>query len=234
MKEISVKNDTRHEQDGFARGVTTAMRTQPAVVIGGGCRDSLAAATGAALGEMTEPLVNFESAGLKKQRGALTFMETMGVLIVGAIVLAGAAAGLYALFSSQSQSDELNNVSTIITNIRDLRTTSGYGTPGTDLMQNMVKIGGIPKSMGIVGGVPVNSYNQVVTLVVDGTGNGWILTDPGLPAEDCNRIAKKMSVAKSVNTTSINGGAAVTGELTPTMTAAQCNTNSNSIAWSGL
>ncbi|CAJ4320301.1 type IV B pilus protein [Burkholderia pseudomallei] len=173
-------------------------------------------------------------AALETQRGALTFMETMGVLIVGAIVLAAAAAGLYALFSAQSQSDELNFVSTIITNVRDLRTTSGYGTAGSDLMPNMVAIGGIPKSMGIVGGVPVNSYNQQVTLVVDGTGNGWVLTDPGLPKEDCNRIAKKMSVAKSVNTTSINGGAAITGEISPSVAAAQCTGTSNSIAWAGL
>lgn len=173
-------------------------------------------------------------AALQDQRGALTFMETMGVLIVGAIVLAAAAAGLYALFGAQNQSDELNFVSTIITNVRDLRTTNGYGTPGTDLMQNMVAIGGIPKSMGIVGGVPVNSYNQQVTLVVDGTGNGWVLTDPGLPMEDCNRIAKKMSVAKSVNTTSINGGAAIAGEITPSVAKTQCSGTSNSIAWSGL
>lgn len=173
-------------------------------------------------------------AALENQRGALTFMETMGVLIVGAIVLAAAAAGLYALFSAQSQSDELNAVSTIITNVRDLRTTTGYGTPGSDLMQNMIKIGGIPKSMGIVGGVPVNSYNQQVTLVVDGTGNGWVLTDPGLPQEDCNRIAKKMSVAKSVNTTSINGGATISGEVTPAVAAAQCTGTANSIAWTGL
>ncbi|HDR9133903.1 MULTISPECIES: type 4 pilus major pilin [Burkholderia cepacia complex] len=173
-------------------------------------------------------------AALEKQRGALTFMETMGVLIVGAIVLAAAAAGLYALFSSQSQSDELNLVSTVVTNVRDLRTTSGYGTPGTDLMQNMIKIGGIPRSVGIVGGVPVNSYNQPITLVVDATGNGWVLTDPGLPQDACNRIAKKMSVAKSVNSTSINGGAAVVGEVTPTAAATACNLAANSIAWSGL
>lgn len=163
----------------------------------------------------------------KKQAG-FGALEVMIALMVGALVIIGAVAWYQTLTTSQNNSNELSNLSSITTNVRQLRTISGYGASGSNLVPVLINAGGIPDNMTIVSGVVYSSFGGSVT--VTSTGLGFTITYAGLPAENCIFLATK-GASSNTTQTNINGGGMITGEVSAMAANTGCSTASNSVAW---
>ncbi|BAU77397.1 type 4 pilus major pilin [Metapseudomonas furukawaii] len=163
----------------------------------------------------------------RKQRG-FGALEVMIGLMIGTLVLIGAVVWYQKLSNSSNNGDELENLSSLITSVRHLKTSSGYGANGTNLVPILNNAGGIPDNMGFNAGVPLNAWGGNVTIV--STGLGFTVTYAGLPAENCIFLATK-GASSSTMTTRINGGAAITGEVTAAAANTGCNAATNTLAW---
>ena len=75
--------------------------------------------------------------GSRRQRGFLE-LSTLFVLIVVALGIALAVANGLGLLGSSDVSNEQSNVGTLIANTRKLKSSSGYGTSGTNLVSQLV------------------------------------------------------------------------------------------------
>lgn len=156
-------------------------------------------------------------------------LEVMIALLVGALAIVGAIGWYQKLMSSNNNQDELSNVTSIITNTRNLRTTSGYGTSGTNLLPALNKAGGIPDAMSVSSSnVVSNAWGGTVTVTSNGT---WFTVSyNGVPDENCVFLATKGAISKTIQT-SINGGSTITGEVTAAQANSGCSTDSNTISW---
>src|SRR5689334_6587101 len=81
------------------------------------------------------------------RQGGFGALEVLIGLVIGMLVVIAAVSWMSKLSSSQNNNDELSNISTLITNTRVLKTSSGYGTDGADLVPIMINSGGIPDIM---------------------------------------------------------------------------------------
>lgn len=165
---------------------------------------------------------------LKSKQTGFGALEVMIALMIGALVIIGAVAWYQKLTTSQNNSDELSNLSSLTTNIRQLRTISGYGTSGVNLVPILINAGGIPDNMTVTAGVPYNAFGGAVS--IQSTGLGFTITYAGLPAENCIFLATK-GASSNTTQTKINGGGLVTGEISASAASTGCSTASNSVAW---
>lgn len=164
--------------------------------------------------------------GSRRQRGFLE-LSTLFVLIVVALGIAGAVSAGLGLLGSSDVSTEQSNIGTLIANTRKLKSSSGYGTSGTNLVSQLVTTKGLP-SMSQSGSNLYNSWNGAVTVVSGGMTA--IVTDNGLPADACATLATKLSRGNKVTTT-INGGTAITGEVDSATASSGCSKDSNIVSW---
>lgn len=164
------------------------------------------------------------------KQGGFGALEVMIALMIGAIVIIGAVVWYPKLTNNSNNGEELSNISSLLTNTRQLKTASGYGASGTDLIPTLLNGGGIPDNMQKSGGAVFNAWDGAVT--IKSTGTGYILTYAGLPAQNCIFFATKASNSSSI-TTSINGAAGVTGEITSVVASAACTGATNTVAWAG-
>nr|MBY9433354.1 pilus assembly protein PilX [Pseudomonas aeruginosa] len=107
-------------------------------------------------------------------QGGFVSIEMIIVLIIIAI---GGGLGLAAaagMFSSSNANEEQRNISVIAANARALKTSSGYGSSGTNLIPSLIAINGVPKNMSVSSGVVYNVYGGSVT--VSSTGMGFSIT----------------------------------------------------------
>lgn len=167
---------------------------------------------------------------MKKSKSQAGFgaLEVMIALIIGSLVIIGAVAWYQTLDTKSKNSDELSNIGMIMTNTRLLRTVSGYGPSGTNLMPILQNAGGLPDSMQVTSNVVFNAWGGNVTNASNGTT--FTITYTGLPAENCIFLASK-SAASATLQTRINSGAAITGEVTSIQADTGCNSDSNTVAW---
>ncbi len=167
--------------------------------------------------------------GRYKQQG-LNLVEVAIALFLGLLVLLG----VYGLYqnanNTASNQSELENVTSLITSIRTLRTASGYGASGTNLIPVLINSGGIPGSMSVSGTTVTNSWSGAVTAV--STGAGFTLTYGDVPKPNCNTLATKAPNARTMSL-SINGGTAISGEVSSTAANSGCSADANTLAWSG-
>lgn len=158
--------------------------------------------------------------------GALEVMIALGVGIFAIV----AAYGWYTKFTSAQNNDtELSNISSLTTNTKQIKTSSGYGPTGTDLVAILLRNSGVPESMQKSGGAIFNSFGGAVTIT--STGTGYTLTYNGVPASNCIFLASK-SANGDTQTLRINGGAAITGEVTAGDASTSCSAATNTLAWS--
>lgn len=166
--------------------------------------------------------------GRYKQQG-LTFPELLIAIAIGIIFLMNVPS----MFSKGSvvanNSVENDNIQSLITSIRGLRTSSGYGASGTDLMPSLLNSGGVPESMTKPTTTTLaNTWGGSITAV--STGTGYTLTYSGVPRANCVQLAIRTPSNLSL---SINSGSAITGEVTTAAANSGCSNDSNSLAWSG-
>lgn len=163
----------------------------------------------------------------KKSQAGATMIEIMIVVVVGLIIVVAAVALGRDGSRSSKTSAEVNGVSQLFSRVPGLRSNSGYGANNADLIPALRLNKMIPAQFTDSGSGLVNQYGGAVQ--VTSTGVGYRLVDAGLPAEACAAVAQRMS--SSAVTTSINGGAAITGEVTSAVAATQCNSASNTVTF---
>ncbi|MFC3941538.1 pilus assembly protein PilX [Pseudomonas gingeri NCPPB 3146 = LMG 5327] len=155
-------------------------------------------------------------------------LSMLFVLICIAIGIGYAIYNGGSLLSSSDVSNEQSNISQLIANTRKLKGSAGYGASGTDLVAQLVASKGLP-NMSLSGSTLYNAWNGAVSVVSGGMN--FVITDSGLAQDACMTLATKLSRGQKV-TTSINGGSAVTGEVTSANAAASCtDTSNNTLAW---
>jgi Tfp pilus assembly protein PilW len=169
---------------------------------------------------------NMNMAARKKQKG-FGALEVMIALLIGVIVVVGAIVWYSKLRGAADKSTELENFSSLVSNVRLLRANSGYGASGADLVPVLINSDGVPGNMAISGTTISNSYGGV-TIV--STGLGFTITFAGMPSADCIFLATKAAGSSSIST-KMNSGTAITGEVSSSQANTGCSGSTNSIAW---
>lgn len=164
----------------------------------------------------------------KGKQAGFTLIEVMIAIIILLIILVAIMSRGDSTFSSSDASTELGHVSSLITGTKQLKTSSGYGTSGTDLTTLLQTQGGVPADMTYSASKLYNQWNGQVNIV--STGLGFTLKFQGVPQPACITLATK-SAAYAYSTT-INANAAVVGEVTAATAGAQCNSAlANTLTW---
>ncbi|EHR5723645.1 type 4 pilus major pilin [Salmonella enterica] len=162
----------------------------------------------------------------RSNEDGFTLIEAMVVMIVGVMVLAGAAAGINKLFVANNVSTEAQNIQSIAANMKTVASSEG-GYDSIASNKEAIDLHVFPTNMKINGTDVRNVWGGSVT--VAGTADSYTLTYPSVPAEECIQIASKLrnaswdSVATAPDTASGSDAAANTG-ITPTTTLADIQT----------
>jgi len=176
-------------------------------------------------------MINNKSLKALKKQAGFTAIELIVVLIVGLGIIALAAGKMDQLFGNSNLSEELSNVNSIFANARSLKTSSGYGTSGTDLTAQLVAINGVPRNMSVVSGVMYNLWGGSVPVV--STGSGFTVTSNTVPQDACIKASTKISKGGTFSTIKINANTAITGEVTSAVATTQCNSaTANTLVYS--
>ena len=164
-----------------------------------------------------------------KTQSGFTAIELLIVIVVGLVIAAVAGGRIAGLFGKSDEATESGNYQSLIAAAKSLRTNQGYGTTGTNLVPSMIAIKAIPSLMTVSAGKLYNTWNGEVTLV--STGIGYTVSTAGLPSDMCIKIAKGMSGSGSIVKTTINGGAAINGQVDVATATTQCSTETNLLTW---
>ena len=159
--------------------------------------------------------------GTKAKQAGFTAIEIIVVLIVGLGILAMSSGKLDMLFGGSDLTEEVGNINILHANIKSLKTTSGYGTSGTNLTTQLVAIGGIPKNVSVISSVMYNNWGG--TIVPLSTGAGSTIADGTIPMDACIKMATKLSRAGVFASIKINANTAIVGEVTSATATTQCN-----------
>lgn len=168
---------------------------------------------------------------LKKKQFGFTALELAIVLLVAAVVIAFAATQGSKLWGDSQNTTEMQNISTLYNQTKNLKGTAGYGANGTSLLPTLAAMDALPKNMAYSGGVLTNSWGGTVTIT--STGSGYSLTYNNVPQAACVELAQKVSRGGAM-TTKPGGGAVVTGEVTAPVATAGCSAATNTLVFASL
>lgn len=164
-----------------------------------------------------------------RTQGGFGTLDMLIALVIGLLAVIAAMAAMSKLTASQNNNDELSNISSLITNTRVLKTSSGYGSTGSDLVRSMINSGGVPDLMERTTTEVFNAWGGTVTIL--STGTGFTMTYSDVPKDSCIILASKAAGSRAMST-SINGGAAIVGEVTTAQGDSGCSQDTNTLSWS--
>lgn len=129
----------------------------------------------------------------EKQSG-FTLIEAMVVMIIGVMVLAGAATGINKLFVANNVSTEAQNIQTIAANMKMVASAEGgfSDIPDTKTAISLKIFPANMKQSDDTGKVK-NVWGGAVT--VTGVDDTYTLDYQSVPAEECVQIASKLRTA---------------------------------------
>src|SRR5260363_342638 len=157
---------------------------------------------------------------------SLEMMIVVGILIV---LLIGAGARIVIALLANDNAAEMSNVQALYSALKDIKTTAGYGAPGTELSEAVIAAGSVPGNMTVHDNAIQNQWGGVYALT--STGQGFTIRDPDIPDKNCIKIALAQSQAGQFSSTAINGGAEMSGALSAADTVSACAEKRNTIAW---
>ncbi|MEN4664574.1 type 4 pilus major pilin [Pantoea agglomerans] len=172
-------------------------------------------------------------------RGALTLPEAIIVSAVAMVIVVAVYASGTGLFKSADYSEEMNNVSEIMTNTRGMLKTGGIYdfSSAADMTGKLVQFGGAPGSMAVIGtkssGTATlnNRWGGNVTVGPVSTNGGqktaFSVTYTQVPQEACAQMTQKLSGANNVASTGINGST-TSGAVSSSVAGTQCTADSGS------
>ncbi len=165
---------------------------------------------------------------VRRSRG-FTLIEMLVVVAIIAVVAAFASGRIGNFGSANKVSNEIVQVSSLIANTKQLRSSTGYGTAATDLVPTLIKAGLVPAGMQVSGTTIKSPFGGTVTVV--STGNGYTVTDPTLPQDACIQVLPKISQSGIVST-KVGTSTAITGEVDSAAATTNCaSATANSVAW---
>lgn len=171
-----------------------------------------------------------KKAGRRLKQGGFGALEIFVALGIGILAVLGALAWKSKLDNSSNNQVESENIASLIANTKQLKTASGYGASSTNLVPLLINFEGVPGNMSKSGVTITNVWGGSVTLI--STGAGFTLTYADVPTANCIFLATQASPGYG-STLRINGGSAMTGEVTSSVANAACTSSTNSLAWSG-
>lgn len=163
----------------------------------------------------------------RKQQG-LTLLEGLVWLALAGIVIAGVAAFINRSFNSSDLKDEQTALTSIMTALPELKSSSGYGASGTNLVPQLIATDAIPDQWSVQSGVPYHAWGG--TVAVTSNGPTVTITATQIPQDACVKMVPRLSKGSNFQTTQIGSNAAITGEVTSATATTQCGA-SNTIAW---
>lgn len=161
-----------------------------------------------------------------KQSGFMS-IDALGWTIFAVIVLGFVAAAVWKVLTGTDSTIELSNVTALMSNTKQLKTRTGYGPSGTDLMPSLIAIDGTG-GMSVSGATVTNQYNGAVTLVSNGMT--YTLTSTNYPKSACIALSTK-AAKDTLTTTKINGGSAISGEVQTAAATTACSGDTNTLSW---
>jgi hypothetical protein len=168
----------------------------------------------------------------KKRMHGFLSIEAMVVLTVVLILLGIAAARSDMLTGSSSAFEEVGNIQSLYASTKGLKTTTGYGAAGTDLVSQLIASNGVPKNMTVSGGQLYNSAGGTMSVV--STGAGFSVTTNGVARDSCIKQVTNISRGGAMATTQINSNSAISGEVGSSVASTQCVSGTNTIVWTSL
>jgi type II secretory pathway pseudopilin PulG len=154
----------------------------------------------------------------------MTLLETLGAILVGLIILAGAALGLNAAFSNSKLGETEQNLITMRMQIQQMFSGSSDYT-GLD-NELALKAGLVPKPF-IKGSSIRNSFGGDITLAPVTGSSAFSITLTSIPQDECTKLAKFQTDAwLSVN---VNGTDTTGGSVADIVTA--CSSSNNTITF---
>ena len=163
----------------------------------------------------------------KGQKGYST-LEVLVVIAVIGLALAALAWGINRMFNSSDVKDEGAAITALLAAVPDLRTSSGYGPSGTDLMPQLIAQNAISSTWPVVSGVPQNVWNG--TIAAASAVNAVSITSTNVPAEACNKLTTRLSKSSNFASTTIGSNGPIVGEVSPDTARTQCLA-ANTIVW---
>ena len=155
----------------------------------------------------------------------MSFLETIGAILVALIVLAGAALGLQKAFSGVKLNDTEQNL--IVLRMQTQQLFSG--SPGyTGLDNSMALNAGLVPKQFVKGTELVNPFGGTITLAASSDASSFTITLTGVPREESTKLATFQSDAwlgVSVNGTDVTGGSVADIQ-------AACSSSNNTIIFS--
>src|SRR5260364_188407 len=115
---------------------------------------------------------------------SLEMMIVVGILIV---LLLGAGARIVIALLANDNAAEMSNVQALYSALKDIKTTAGYGAPGTELSEAVIAAGSVPGNMTVHDNAIQNQWGGVYALT--STGQGFTIRDPDIPDKNCIKIA---------------------------------------------
>lgn len=169
-----------------------------------------------------------QKSGALFQKGFFS-IEMIVVLAVALGILAWGASKMDILTSSSDATEELSNLQALYASTKGLKTNSGYGTSGTNLVPSLIASNSVPKNISVVSGVMYNLYGGAITVVSN--GNTFTITQNAITPAGCTKLAPQGSKSGVFATTRINSNTAITGEVTSAVAGTQCSGATNNVAF---
>ena len=167
----------------------------------------------------------------RRQHG-FSLLEIGIVLVIIAVIVAVVLARGASTSAASNAANETQDVIGIIGDLTGLKAAGTYGPAGTNLVPTVITENDVPGDWSSSGGTTLtNNAGGAVTAVSN--GNTYTLTSGNYTAQECVHVAQGVSESGAV-TTSINGGAGVTGALMAAAATTGCKSATNSIAWTSL
>ena len=154
-----------------------------------------------------------------RRSGGFTLVEIIIVVVIIAIIAALAGPRIIKAFGGSDANDELQNMQQLFGNLKELKGRTGYGANGTSLVAQLASKGALPGAWVYDGTSLTNRWGGAITIT--STGPAVQVTSANIPAPACNTLSTRLG-GQGVRTTSINGGTAITGEVTSAAASAAC------------
>lgn len=149
--------------------------------------------------------MQFNNRRSPQQRG-FTALELIIVLIVGFSIIALSASKMGDLFSKSSEASVVVTVTDLATELRQLRSSSGYGPDGVDLTGtvNANKYYGPTMPVDQATGNMLSEWGGNITVTTADNGETVRIDYPGVPKKSCVKLSKEALKAGIFNKIRVN------------------------------
>nr|WP_260630532.1 type 4 pilus major pilin [Pseudomonas aeruginosa] len=172
-----------------------------------------------------QPGINRKAHAKKQARFGAIEMIVVLIIVIGLLALS--ASRWHTLFGSNEPAEEISNVNMVMAGTKNLKSSSGYGASGTNLVPALIEAGAVPKNMTVTSGAPYNTWGGAVTVV--STGTAFTVAYAAVAEGVCLTLASKLARG-GVYSTRIDSATAIIGEVTEAAATAGCSSGtSNSL-----